>query len=1252
MTETIDLMKRTDMWVKKAKRNILYFPSNFQTYDSLPLTGYAVCFKSLKGITLAAPVSSSVHILKYLATLYDKTTGYFGRTYSSAQIPVKYSNNLYSCEITEYTFFYTNIPADQLEIIIEVIAIEKDVTTNQRKGFPTSIGWIKIPIKTPAPTPQTIGMMPGTPRVLVSRKETEMLKGYLKAEYRLINIPKIAPELKMLIPQNCLCGSFDTIDGLIGERLPLSVEALNDCPELGLIPQCQIYVNNCIVKTPIGFTKLIIENLAATYNLLVKDIKIEEMRLRVGCHNQWDFINLAKLKNSIALTNDADILRCNGIPTIDNAFVHPSTALIFQLEYTVKLIRDEKDIETMKLVASELVVPLVCGSSTSEFDPLNISAIMNTDPEQSITGTSFCTPVLKKDTDCAITIICEISPRQGTSTMVTPAELINAINERKKLEAEHKKQLQDISTKENIEKMSENRSKPTTPHSARSKIEFPNTDSQFVKTMTLTQKPKIENQMPQATVTLIKGQQRPITAASKIMYDNSNIAISKIDSARSSVKKPLTMSSLGIFEPVNMEDDKKDSLKANAIFFEFVSLKLTASTQFPQNIAFSYKFFTFPETHTEMVQLKQLDNITFNIEKLYSIKNWTNTITVNPITPNMKIQYNFDPSSDKDIPQEKALDDYLKYLATNICKIWLIDSESLVNIGYFCIRLSDLLRKREPMRTAKREYQIYLDNSLDQIGSISMILQSVGRKAGTPCYNEEEISILAPKTQRKGKTKIKSKPLQMADLAKVPQMALRINDNSLYGKQDMLAAEERRKAELVYQYKLRTQAGDAGFYHTEDISKYRTLSRAATLDNFSGNGTEKITLPPITYTVGEVSFYPLIYTNPYDKDTMFQCFLYDPEARNEFQLISDPSEWKYYCSKGNFSYPPDWTILTGKKGFVLHGGEQIPLLFRILASGPPQKIDRFARITIQNVETQGTEQINEIKLVYKETYFNSIFQFNVPENRAVDLSIVPDIHTDILNRSKSFKCSNPSAEIKLEESYLDVSFISVKSPYDNELYITLYGDQYYFEPICVIYILAKSYTCFDITDIAGKRFMQNISIAAANEGVKKVKLYTNDLEMIRLGEFEQKPIDLHENKTLNITLNIGTNKPLESQAILHAIDIDSNRIYRRWLFRFKTELPTPIQEYNIKAMPMKPLSAFFEYKNNSSQKRTYEIISSDSALLRINEKILVLTENEMGHVPITIIKRKMDTEKDQAYVFVNEMSSGKVDTILFNIVLL
>ena len=304
----------------------------------------------------------------------------------------------------------------------------------------------------------------------------------------------------------------------------------------------------------------------------------------------------------------------------------------------------------------------------------------------------------------------------------------------------------------------------------------------------------------------------------------------------------------------DIDEKLKNALKSNVIIMEFNSIREKPIT-FPEKIAFSLQFYTFPLIRTELAIIENTIEKISLLKFAGSVKNWTNSLISSGDT--LKIQFEVDPVGE-DV--NKSFMEFVNYLNENTCKIWIWNAITQIMIGYCNLPLIDLVRVEESSKMIKKECSIYLlddDNSMS--GKLCLSLYNNGRKdtGGTFSKISMSIPIKESNFRKRGKLKIKSKPITAQELSTIPKT--------------------NEKTSLVYAYKEYTLNHHKdkpwereGLY--PEYEKYRmysrTISLAGMVDVRPQNG--------LVYTLGKVEIYPVKFVNKYAREMAFEAIVTYP----------------------------------------------------------------------------------------------------------------------------------------------------------------------------------------------------------------------------------------------------------------------------------------------------------------------------------------------------------------------------------------
>eukprot|EP00826_Nyctotherus_ovalis_P039275 TRINITY_DN3763_c0_g1_i3.p1 TRINITY_DN3763_c0_g1~~TRINITY_DN3763_c0_g1_i3.p1 ORF type:complete len:1055 (-),score=254.86 TRINITY_DN3763_c0_g1_i3:159-3323(-) len=1043
--------------------------------------------------------------MKYMFTLFHKKHGFFGRTYRSGFMPLRKAGDTYDTNASQYIYFYSAIPSNDFQIVIEFVVRPKDLFSGQKLDA-ASAGWVALEITPTAKKGMYADVMEGTPRLLLllssQKLNANTHKRGARIEYETMPLGGDR-SLRRLVPENCVCGPNDQLPGLEVNQLPCNLHALLQSPadsaELKLLPTEEIYINSCIIKAPLRLSAILVE----TFRPLCEgEVAVYEYRLRAACHNQWQCVNKSRLRNSIILTQDGGYLKSNGILGLDGVFTSPAVAVLFQLECTLEVSLENSQKEIVSLLLGELVALPNIDTNSLQFLP---SIVNEPFAQESIMPeTTIWTVNSGPNSQNGLTLICEVSPYQGSAEENNILTLVQAAEERSKVEAAHTQWLKEHNERETLrnrelqkqERELELKAKKLSTYIAHNKAKKPiPTDTQMSKTsprFSTTELPKLKEEVAED-----EGMGREIPRGDQVLIED--FAAGKIEDIKA---MSATLS--------RIDENIKHALKASTIIMEFDSVK--KGGELPKKLAFSMQFYTSPLIRTESAIVDESIGEMCPLKLGGAVKNWTNFLSSQG--DSVRVQFDIEPYGD-DI--DKSFKEFIEYLKENACKIWIWNPETLILIGVCKIPLIDLIRVEESMKVVKKKCEIFAptDRNNEIIGQLYVTLHNIGRKDSGGTQLKADAIMKESPLKKRGKVKVKSKPITAQELSRIPKTT--------------------DKASLAYAYKEYTMhTHRAKPWEQEglfpDYEKYRMYSRSIVLAGMVDFRTQK----GFEYSLGEVKVYPVQFSNKHHRETTFNVLISDSDRKDEVTLIEDPKEWKQYCMKMRFEEPPDWGMASNSK-FLLKPYEKVTLLFKVLALSPPVSQNRLINITIYNSSTNGVELSDELILLHHPCYYNALYLLDVPEARSIDTSFLLDSCLEKFLNSKMVLCNDSNAEVTIDGNRLNLTMTVDSSMKDTELYITTYADQYCLEHLCNILVTLRPHTCIDVNETAGKRIVQFVPLnSLLGRSQKQYLFYSSDPDLVRLDYGYSNPVTVNESFP-SISLSICTYKIGRSHVLLHAI---------------------------------------------------------------------------------------------------------------------
>jgi len=1002
--------------------------------------------------------------------LFHKELGFFGRTYTSRSHRLLLEKSLYQAEINDYIIYHSSL--NDIQFVIEFIVQEQYPDTSKV----ITCGWSLTDYSERI---LSLNLRDGSPRLLLIKNSRSNFLSYQIAVYRKtgsfsynnghIQQEEVVTVIKKYIPANCVCGPNDVLSEFSIGHLPFKRDKLlKSFPsESPLVDSHILYITSCIIQIPHTLETYLYESMRTEFGVNGIKVVIGEYRIHIGVHNQWKFVNTHGIKNSIGCIIEGNNIRASGILKVDE--VTKDTALVFQLIASINLSRENKHIDQFNIVLGEYV-------NLTNYDDIEVYGKMNIDSEKSLVGSSIWTPpeVLRSE-DWSLTLMCEASTIYKRHEVYTEIEL----NEEKQ-RIEHLKALREHERKVLEEE------KEKAYHEKQEQLKD--------KSMKLVYE---ERSIKRQALTL---------DAKKISVKH---AVSTKENTGELKDFQVLYRSFILPKAPDITEDLRNKYKASVITVDFLGFKLKGALLgnnelVPKKICVLTKFFNFPTAQSPSLMLKQLGTHPETVIELLlgdKVPKWTNTSSMDLAGKHFKMRFMCDPGADHSTLIDTVYEDFLLYLARNVLKIFVFNAEGLLPIGVCKVYLGELLRSKESIKVIKKEYDIFSeDNQL--IGSLQLFIQNIGQKH----KGMKELSNVTPRSVKK--TKIKSKPVTIADIEKLPPA------HANYTKEQ---SEEIIKMKLMYRYKLSTSLINQKSPMKpliEDIEKYRTVSRIVNpLLKQSMKHKDELFVTML-YLLGQIALCFVPFTNPYGERLMFEIEVYDEANTNEFQMVTDPDEWKYFLQKTAYDPPNDWDMFLYNKKFYLNPNEHVTILFKMFCLSPPKYKETTIRIVIKT-NTKIVQQ-NSIKAVYKETYYNSYFICNEPESTLTELILKPDIDLEVYERIQSIVCSDKEISVSIINNTIKLNTPIKK---EHSVYVFLYSDEYHYDTLCIIQVTIKPHRVLEVREIAGVKTVQNFTLSS--HGINRtVQLYSGNNKLIRVADGYSSNVEISAKENKSIPLCI------------------------------------------------------------------------------------------------------------------------------------
>ena len=219
-----------------------------------------------------------------------------------------------------------------------------------------------------------------------------------------------------------------------------------------------------------------------------------------------------------------------------------------------------------------------------------------------------------------------------------------------------------------------------------------------------------------------------------------------------------------------------------------------------------------------------------------------------------------------------------------------------------------------------------------------------------------------------------------------------------------------------------------------EVEKYRGLSRRLNMPKIIfGMDIKTTTYPLVYYTLGCATLFPIPFISKSKFDSTYSLQIDDSE--HIVTLMTNTDEWNVFCSQGDYGDYKNWSIADNDYCVKVQSEERILIILKILITNHPSVIERVVTLTMKDNENNEEVMRKEIKIKFKETYYNVYYVMNVPESQNVDLPLILDLPSEVCRFTKNIKCSDEErVNCSFDNDLITANFMSSNSPHDSVLY--------------------------------------------------------------------------------------------------------------------------------------------------------------------------------------------------------------------------
>ena len=482
------------------------------------------------------------------------------------------------------------------------------------------------------------------------------------------------------------------------------------------------------------------------------------------------------------------------------------------------------------------------------------------------------------------------------------------------------------------------------------------------------------------------------------------------------------------------------------------------------------------------------------------------------------------------------------------------------------------------------------------------------------------------------------------------------NTNYQFGTKIQL--EERKLNELKQK-----QANDEQFIDTlKACEQYRDFNRPEILSKVSQDNHKNV------YNISLILGQPIYFNYSVFNDSSMEelCHITIEKVSNKkdnkksnkiVQVLSTPLEWRAIVEKEKLKKPNNYEVISDQLDMIIKPGETIPLVIKLLSFIENREEENYS----VSINKKNGQPLFFLLIKIKQVFpiYDHVFHYNCPLDNRTQKIIMrnPFSPTKTERMLNNIVISDNSIALALDEDTYNFNFSITQDDNQNDFVIFFYSDKertnlYLTWKVEIDWIETFEMTGIRGSKISSKLFLVNnpqINKEASYSGSKlTLQLFTDLPEVIIFPEESKLSFVLEPNTEVTKKIILYPRKEMGNMAIINCVNIYTRNLYKRWLIKFRTELPeindTEIVECIIGGQNILDYS----YKNRTKKFMVLSFYSGNEEVLEVIDKVQTFNGSETKNIKLKVNDKGVPG-KEEVLLFISDDNDDFCRTILFKI---
>ncbi|KAK9823703.1 hypothetical protein WJX72_004791 [[Myrmecia] bisecta] len=396
---------------------------------------------------------------------------------------------------------------------------------------------------------------------------------------------------------------------------------------------------------------------------------------------------------------------------------------------------------------------------------------------------------------------------------------------------------------------------------------------------------------------------------------------------------------------------------------------------------------------------------------------------------------------------------------------------------------------------------------------------------------------------------------------------------------------------------------------------------------------------------GETVMFEHEFTNPLLTEAVYQLQISHPQ---ELAVVTDPQEWRALQAMqpaGTIrGRPLEDAVLDGDR-LYLAAGETLAIPFRLRNlrhTGPATW--RTVTAELLTLADQRPVAVLQVDVRPKPLVIDRTLRLAHVEHEVLHQALPvlqpPAQVQRIAEPGWEQPAASSSAQGPLGKDAVLIKFKCGGAPETSQFYLVLYRDAFRLQPVAVWLVYVHALRRVDLTGMVGQSSQSSVVVRGRPASATRVACFSSHPDELQVAPAE---FTLPAGGLAELLLSFRPLHPGSLRATVHVVDMEARQLVHALLVVTESQAPPISRAFGVDLPAGGHSAKRITFTNPFSQRRTFYLRSSLSALLRVAPGQLDMAPHETKSVGMTFDTTKTAAGQYDVLVFVNDAADKNVE---------